>query len=67
MHKTGDPVLGEEASPGEMALERRQSLRKCPGKEGIGGRQYTSKPLSEAPLYGCCCCRLTSDSNFLGI
>lgn len=27
MHKTGDPVLGEEASPGEMALERRQSLR----------------------------------------
>lgn len=27
MHKTGDPVLGEEASPGEIALERRQSLR----------------------------------------
>lgn len=27
MHKTGDPVLGEEAFLGEMALERRQSLR----------------------------------------
>lgn len=27
MHKSGDPVLGEEASPGKMALESRQSLR----------------------------------------